>query len=39
MFEISGAINAEGTLEDHITFDGNGVAYIFKQTILRRRDF
>jgi len=30
MFEISGAIDAKGTLEDHITFDGNGVAYIFK---------
>jgi hypothetical protein len=30
MFEINGFLDAKGTEDEHITFDGNGVTYIFK---------
>ena len=30
LFEINGIIDAKGTADSHITFDGNGVSFIFK---------
>ena len=30
MFEINGFIDAKGTIDERITFDGNGVTFIFK---------